>query len=513
MCRPGLNETTIDQCNVNVGGSSAIVDVMTRLDPEIDLVVTGHTNWGVNCPDFQGTGIMMTGAASVGRLVTDIDLPVSRAPKEVVSAPIDNVIVRRPEKPKPADITALINKYGEIAAPIENEVIAGMIDRYESLGAPLIEGAVETVRRIAGRLPMDVISDLMGVPEADRAKLRRLADTVVHREDGLLDVPRLAAQLAGLERRVSRGCRGSIDHLPGGHDDLANAAAGADIAVIEGMMGLFDGATPDCDEGSTAEIAKWLDAPVVLVIDASGIARTVAAIAAGFARFDPALKLRGLLCNRIGGRGHLDLLRAAHPEVPIVGGLPDSSELAFPERHRQRWDALPQAHHLTQVVPGDKHDRGGLREQVVVGAVHAEPPAVRDHIGARQLGEDGPDRPPQGLQARPLLGGAHPGQHVEPAAQCLGVSGHLLRRQSPAGCHRQAEQPAPRVEPATVGGGEAVDQVAARRIALGPHHRPGPDRSEHDRRCRDSWRSLVGRNRDQSHLLSGPGRRRRRGRA
>jgi cobyrinic acid a,c-diamide synthase len=114
---------------------------------------------------------------------------------------------------------------------------------------------------------------------------------------------------------------------------LARAAAGADIAVIEGMMALFDGVAPDRDEGSTAEIAKWLDAPVVLVLDASGIARTVGAIAAGFIRFDPALRLGGLLCNRVGGRGHLGLLRAARPESPIVGGLPDSTELAFPERH------------------------------------------------------------------------------------------------------------------------------------------------------------------------------------
>jgi cobyrinic acid a,c-diamide synthase len=114
---------------------------------------------------------------------------------------------------------------------------------------------------------------------------------------------------------------------------LARGAAGADIAVIEGMMGLFDGTAPDRDEGSTAEIAKWLDAPVVLVLDASGIARTVAAVAAGFVRFDPGLRLGGLLCNRVGGMGHLDLLRAAHPEAPIVGGLPDSKELAFPERH------------------------------------------------------------------------------------------------------------------------------------------------------------------------------------
>jgi cobyrinic acid a,c-diamide synthase len=111
------------------------------------------------------------------------------------------------------------------------------------------------------------------------------------------------------------------------------AAANADIAVIEGMMGLFDGATPTADEGSTAEIAKWLDAPVIVVCDASGIARTVSAIAAGFARFDPAMRVAGLICNRVGSRGHLDLLRAAGPEVPVLGGFPRSEELAFPERH------------------------------------------------------------------------------------------------------------------------------------------------------------------------------------
>ena len=110
-------------------------------------------------------------------------------------------------------------------------------------------------------------------------------------------------------------------------------AADADVAVIEGMMGLFDGATPIADEGSTAEIAKWLGAPVVVVCDASGIARTVAAIAAGFARFDPAVNVAGLICNRIGSRGHLDLLRAAQPELAILGGLPTAPELVFPERH------------------------------------------------------------------------------------------------------------------------------------------------------------------------------------
>jgi cobyrinic acid a,c-diamide synthase len=114
---------------------------------------------------------------------------------------------------------------------------------------------------------------------------------------------------------------------------FARASAGADIAVIEGMMGLFDSATPTGDDGSTAQIAKWLDAPVILVADASGVARTIAAVAAGFARFDAAVRVAGIICNRVGGRGHLDLLRAVRPEVPIVGGFPASADLAFPERH------------------------------------------------------------------------------------------------------------------------------------------------------------------------------------
>jgi 5'-nucleotidase len=115
-----LNETTVNQCNNPTG---AAVDVISRFNREIDLVVTGHTNWALNCANFAGTGIMVTGAASVGRVVTDVDLTISRATKEVVSASINNVIVTRTAKPAAADITALINKYGAIAAPIENRVL------------------------------------------------------------------------------------------------------------------------------------------------------------------------------------------------------------------------------------------------------------------------------------------------------------------------------------------------------------------------------------------------------
>ncbi|HEX9288406.1 MAG TPA: cobyrinate a,c-diamide synthase [Anaeromyxobacteraceae bacterium] len=114
---------------------------------------------------------------------------------------------------------------------------------------------------------------------------------------------------------------------------FARAARGADLALVEGVMGLFDGASPTSEEGSTAEMAKWLAAPVIAVVDASGMARTLAAVARGLAAFDPAVHLAGVVANRIGGRGHLDLLRAALPAPAVLGGFPEQPELAFPERH------------------------------------------------------------------------------------------------------------------------------------------------------------------------------------
>jgi cobyrinic acid a,c-diamide synthase len=114
---------------------------------------------------------------------------------------------------------------------------------------------------------------------------------------------------------------------------FTRAYADADIALIEGMMGLFDGASPVSDEGSTAQVAKWLRAPVVLVVDVSGIARTLAAIVRGVSEFDAELKLGGIFCNRLGSRGHLQLLREAVTEPVVVGGLPQEQALIFPERH------------------------------------------------------------------------------------------------------------------------------------------------------------------------------------
>ena len=114
---------------------------------------------------------------------------------------------------------------------------------------------------------------------------------------------------------------------------FARAAGGHDIALVEGVMGLFDGASPTSDAGSTAEVAKWLDAPVALVCDTSGMARSIAALASGFASFDRELKVAAVIANRVGSRRHLELLRQALASPPIVGGFTDEAELAFPERH------------------------------------------------------------------------------------------------------------------------------------------------------------------------------------
>lgn len=114
---------------------------------------------------------------------------------------------------------------------------------------------------------------------------------------------------------------------------FAQASRGADVALVEGVMGLFDGASPTGEEGSTAQIAKWLRAPVALVVDAAGLARSVAAVAHGFATFDADLRVAAIVANSVGSRGHLDLLRAAQKSPPILGGFPKDAGHAFPERY------------------------------------------------------------------------------------------------------------------------------------------------------------------------------------
>ena len=111
-----LNPTTINSC---VSPTGAIPPIVERMDDEIDVVITGHTNWAINCVM---DGKIVTGAASFGRLITDIDLTVSRATKDVVSATVNNTIVTR-TVPRAPDMTTLLAKYVTLSAPFANRVI------------------------------------------------------------------------------------------------------------------------------------------------------------------------------------------------------------------------------------------------------------------------------------------------------------------------------------------------------------------------------------------------------
>ncbi len=115
---------------------------------------------------------------------------------------------------------------------------------------------------------------------------------------------------------------------------FAHGAAGADIAVIEGVMGLFDGRGATA-EGSTAHVARLLDAPVVLVVDAAAQGRSVAALVSGFASFDPAVRLAGVILNRTGSARHEEILRGALAGIgmPVLGALRRDEGIAAPSRH------------------------------------------------------------------------------------------------------------------------------------------------------------------------------------
>ncbi len=113
-----------------------------------------------------------------------------------------------------------------------------------------------------------------------------------------------------------------------------HGAAGVEVAVVEGVMGLFDGRVSD-GAGSTAQVAGLLGAPVVLVVDCRGQSRSLAALLHGFRSFDPTVRIAGVVLNRVGSARHVEVLRAAADEVglPVLGAVPRRSELAVPSRH------------------------------------------------------------------------------------------------------------------------------------------------------------------------------------
>lgn len=111
---------------------------------------------------------------------------------------------------------------------------------------------------------------------------------------------------------------------------------GKDIAVIEGVMGLFDGIGGKNDFASTAHIAKILNSPIILVIDASKAARSIAAIAYGFLNFEKGLQIKGIILNKISSNRHFQFIKEAFVnriKIPIVGVVHKNQDFIFSERH------------------------------------------------------------------------------------------------------------------------------------------------------------------------------------
>ncbi|MFH0939899.1 MAG: cobyrinate a,c-diamide synthase [Planctomycetota bacterium] len=112
--------------------------------------------------------------------------------------------------------------------------------------------------------------------------------------------------------------------------------ADAEIAIIEGVMGLFDGADSTTSEGSTAEIARWLNAPVLLVVNAHGLARSLAAVVKGFVSFEPDLRIAGVIANQCGSDRHAQWLAESLRTAilpPLLGAIPRGDFPALPSRH------------------------------------------------------------------------------------------------------------------------------------------------------------------------------------
>ena len=135
--------------------------------------------------------------------------------------------------------------------------------------------------------------------------------------------------------RASRNLDSFVMGERGVLETFKRASDGADFCIIEGVMGLFDG-LDDTDIASTAHVAKILGLPVVLVVNAHGVSRSIAAVVKGFSEFD-SVNIQGIILNNTGGNRHVKLitesLRSAGITIPVIGALPRSHELSIPSRH------------------------------------------------------------------------------------------------------------------------------------------------------------------------------------
>ncbi|MCL6472199.1 MAG: hydrogenobyrinic acid a,c-diamide synthase (glutamine-hydrolyzing) [Firmicutes bacterium] len=137
---------------------------------------------------------------------------------------------------------------------------------------------------------------------------------------------------------TGRNCR-NLDFFMMGEENIRMSflmnASDADISIIEGNMGLYDGMEVD-GRGSTADLARLLKVPVILILDTSNMTRSVAPLIQGFKNFEPDIYIAGIILNKVSGSRHESKLRAAierYCDVEVVGAVPNSSEIGLVQRH------------------------------------------------------------------------------------------------------------------------------------------------------------------------------------
>ena len=163
---------------------------------------------------------------------------------------------------------------------------------------------------------------------------------------------------------------------------FAHGASGADVAVIEGVMGLFDGKSGGGEFASTAHVAKLLDAPVLLVVDAGAMARSAAAIVHGYATFDPELRVAGVILNRVGSPTHEAMLREAIEPlgIPVLGVLRRDTNISTPDRHlglvpvaERRGEAKRALEAAGEKISASCNLEGIIRLAASAGPLYAQP--------------------------------------------------------------------------------------------------------------------------------------------
>ena len=155
---------------------------------------------------------------------------------------------------------------------------------------------------------------------------------------------------------------------------FAKGSTGAQVAVVEGVMGLFDGYDALTETGSTAQMAKWLGLPVLLIVSAKGKARSAAAIVKGFESFDPDLTLAGVIFSQTGSQRHYEYLRDAVEQnctTPCLGFMPKNEKIVMPERHlglmtADELDISPEVLSLLVSMVADHIDMDGFMARLPV---------------------------------------------------------------------------------------------------------------------------------------------------